>query len=49
MATQFQCQLEGRTTLEGRPGEFSPAEIESAYFGIAGARAKAPAAESESR
>jgi branched-chain amino acid transport system ATP-binding protein len=49
MATRFQCLLEGRTTLEGRPGDFSPAEIESAYFGIAEARSDAPAAQGERR
>jgi branched-chain amino acid transport system ATP-binding protein len=34
VADRFQCLLEGRTTLEGRPGEFTPAQIEAAYFGL---------------
>ncbi len=33
-ASRIQCLLEGRTTLEGRPGEFSPEQIEAAYFGL---------------
>ncbi len=35
VATTIQCLLKGRTTLQGRPGEFTPTEIESAYFGLA--------------
>jgi branched-chain amino acid transport system ATP-binding protein len=35
-ASSIQCLLEGRTTLEGRPGEFTPEQIEAAYFGLAG-------------
>ena len=38
-ASTIQCLLEGRTTLEGRPGEFTPEQIEAAYFGLAGSRA----------
>ena len=33
-ASRIQCLLEGRTTLEGRPDQFSPEEIEAAYFGL---------------
>jgi branched-chain amino acid transport system ATP-binding protein len=34
-ADRFQCLLEGRTMLEGTPGDATPASIEAAYFGIA--------------
>ncbi|HUZ21635.1 MAG TPA: ABC transporter ATP-binding protein [Acidimicrobiales bacterium] len=34
VASRVQCLLEGRTTLEGRPGEFSAEQIETAYFGM---------------
>ena len=33
---RFQCLLEGRTTLEGRPNDVTPASIEAAYFGLSG-------------
>jgi branched-chain amino acid transport system ATP-binding protein len=33
-ASRIQCLLEGRTTLEGRPDQFTPEEIEAAYFGL---------------
>lgn len=33
-ASRVQCLLEGRTTLEGRPDEFTPEQIEAAYFGL---------------
>jgi len=36
VANQFQCLLEGRTTLEGKPAEATTATIEAAYFGLAG-------------
>jgi branched-chain amino acid transport system ATP-binding protein len=36
VASRIQCLLEGRTTLLGRPSEFSPERIEAAYFGLAG-------------
>jgi len=36
IAGRFQCLLEGRTTLEGKPSEATPAKIEAAYFGLAG-------------
>ncbi len=34
VASHLQCLLEGRTTLDGRPGEFTPEQIEAAYFGL---------------
>ena len=34
VATTLQCLLEGRTTLAGRPDEFTPQRIEAAYFGL---------------
>jgi ABC-type cobalamin transport system ATPase subunit len=40
VASMVHCLLEGRITLEGRPGELAPAQIESAYFGATGARGK---------
>jgi branched-chain amino acid transport system ATP-binding protein len=36
VATRLQCLLEGRTTLEGRPSDFTAEQIEAAYFGTAG-------------
>jgi branched-chain amino acid transport system ATP-binding protein len=33
VATHLQCLLEGRTTLEGEPADFTPDQIEAAYFG----------------
>ncbi len=36
VASHIQCLLEGRTTLAGRPGDFTPQQIEAAYFGLAG-------------
>src|SRR6266513_2377748 len=36
IADRFQCLLEGRTTLEGKPAEATRAQIEAAYFGLAG-------------
>lgn len=35
VASTIQCLLEGRTTLSGPPGSFSPERIEAAYFGLA--------------
>ncbi|MGC1194235.1 MAG: ABC transporter ATP-binding protein [Candidatus Dormiibacterota bacterium] len=35
VASRIQCLLEGRTTLVGGPTEFSTAQIEAAYFGMA--------------
>ncbi len=39
VASRLQCLLEGRTTLEGRPSEFTPQQVEAAYFGVAQAGA----------
>ena len=36
IADRFQCLLEGRTRLEGKPAEATQAKIEAAYFGLAG-------------
>ncbi len=35
VATRIQCLLEGKTTLVGGPRDFTPQEIEAAYFGMA--------------
>jgi branched-chain amino acid transport system ATP-binding protein len=37
VASHIHCLLEGRTTLEGRPGDVTAAQVEAAYFGLAGA------------
>lgn len=37
VASRFQCLLEGRTTLAGRPSDHSGQEVEAAYFGFSGA------------
>ncbi len=34
VASHIQCLLEGRCALEGKPGDFTPQEIEAAYFGL---------------
>jgi branched-chain amino acid transport system ATP-binding protein len=34
VASRFQCLLEGRATLSGRPSEYSADEVEAAYFGF---------------
>jgi branched-chain amino acid transport system ATP-binding protein len=36
VASHLHCLLEGRTTLEGPPSEFTPEQVEAAYFGLAG-------------
>jgi len=36
VATHIHCLLEGRTTLQGPPGDLTAEEIEGAYFGLAG-------------
>ncbi len=35
VASHLQCLLEGRTTLEGKPSEVTPEQVEVAYFGLA--------------
>jgi branched-chain amino acid transport system ATP-binding protein len=42
VASRIHCLLEGRTTLEGRPADVTPDQVEGAYFGMAGV---APAGE----
>jgi branched-chain amino acid transport system ATP-binding protein len=39
VASRVQCLLEGRTTLEGEPGELTPEGVEAAYFGLGGTTA----------
>ena len=39
VASRVQCLLEGRTTLEGEPGDLTPEQVEAAYFGLGGATA----------
>jgi branched-chain amino acid transport system ATP-binding protein len=39
VASHVHCLLEGRTTLQGAPGQLTAAGIESAYFGLDGAAA----------
>ena len=34
VASHLQCLLEGHTTLEGRPADVTPAQVEAAYFGL---------------
>jgi branched-chain amino acid transport system ATP-binding protein len=34
VCSHVQCLLEGRTTLQGRPSDFRPEQIEQAYFGL---------------
>lgn len=34
VCSHVQCLLEGSTTLQGRPADFSPEQIEAAYFGL---------------
>jgi branched-chain amino acid transport system ATP-binding protein len=35
VASHIHCLLEGRTTLEGRPGDVTADQVEAAYFGLA--------------
>jgi branched-chain amino acid transport system ATP-binding protein len=39
VASHIHCLLEGRTTLAGRPDEVTAAQVEAAYFGLAGTAA----------
>jgi branched-chain amino acid transport system ATP-binding protein len=36
VASHLQCLLEGRTTLEGKPADVTPEQVEAAYFGLPG-------------
>ena len=40
VASVVHCLLEGRITLEGEPASMTPAQIEAAYFGVSGGRAR---------
>jgi branched-chain amino acid transport system ATP-binding protein len=40
VASHLQCLLEGRTTLEGKPADVTPEEVEAAYFGLRSAPAE---------
>jgi len=42
VASHLHCLLEGRSTLQGRPADVTPDQVEAAYFGLAGA-VQAPA------
>jgi branched-chain amino acid transport system ATP-binding protein len=42
VASHLQCLLEGHTTLEGRPSDVTPAQVEAAYFGLASQEASSP-------
>ena len=43
VSSRFQCLLEGRTTLGGRPSDHTEKEVEAAYFGFSsGAAGSAP-------
>jgi branched-chain amino acid transport system ATP-binding protein len=37
VADRFQCLLEGRTTLEGKPSDHTAQQVEAAYFGFGSA------------
>ncbi len=39
VASHIHCLLEGHTTLEGRPSDVTAAQVEAAYFGLAGTTA----------
>lgn len=45
VAARFQCLLEGRTTLQGKPEEYVEQDVEAAYFGFAmpGSSGRGPA------
>lgn len=36
VSSHAHCLLEGRITLSGRPADLAPADVEAAYFGLAG-------------
>jgi branched-chain amino acid transport system ATP-binding protein len=42
VASRIHCLLEGRTTLEGEPGELTAERIEEAYFGLGAAAGPTP-------
>jgi branched-chain amino acid transport system ATP-binding protein len=45
VATRLHCLLEGRTTLEGKPDDFTSEQVEAAYFGAAISQASADVVE----
>jgi len=45
VASRVHCLLEGRTTLEGLPGDLTPERVEAAYFGLGDGPAEAGPAE----
>ena len=45
IASRVHCLLEGRTTLEGLPGDLTPERVEAAYFGLGDGPAEAGPAE----
>jgi len=47
VATHVHCLLEGRTTLQGKPGDVTADQVEAAYFGLAGVASGAPGEGSE--
>jgi branched-chain amino acid transport system ATP-binding protein len=49
VASRIQCLLEGRTTLEGEPGDVTAEQVEAAYFGLAGAGTAAQPGEGSER
>jgi branched-chain amino acid transport system ATP-binding protein len=49
VASRIQCLLEGRTTLEGEPGDVTAEQVEAAYFGLAGAGTAAQPGERSER
>ena len=42
VASHLQCLLEGHTTLEGRPSDVTPDQVEAAYFGLGAEPAPGP-------
>jgi branched-chain amino acid transport system ATP-binding protein len=44
VASHLQCLLEGRSTLEGKPSDVTPEEVEAAYFGLRSSTGTARAA-----
>jgi branched-chain amino acid transport system ATP-binding protein len=49
VASRIQCLLEGRTTLEGEPGDVTAEQVEAAYFGLAGVASGTPPGEGGER
>jgi branched-chain amino acid transport system ATP-binding protein len=49
VASHIHCLLEGRTTLEGKPGDVTAEQVEAAYFGLAGVASAAQADEGNER